>query len=152
MANLKNEYTTVNANLETAKQEVAQYAQQVETTKTALATASETYANALAKVEQAQAVYDATIDPEAQKEAQAALDQAKAELASAQQEVVKAQTQVTKAENGVTQAEANLNTLETNLANKNAEIAKIEAQLGDSDATYQETLKELEAVKRNTLT
>ena len=84
---------------------------------------------------------------EAQKEAQAALDQAKAELASAQQAVVNAQAQVTKAENGVTQAETNLNTLETNLANKNAEIAKVEAQLGDSDAAYQETLKELEAVK-----
>lgn len=84
---------------------------------------------------------------EAQKEAQAALEQAKAELASAQQAVVNAQAKVTEAENGVTQAEANLNTLETNLANKNAEIAKVEAQLGDSDAAYQETLKELEAVK-----
>ena len=84
---------------------------------------------------------------EAQKEAQAALEQAKAELASAQQEVVNAQAKVTEAENGVTQAQANLNTLETNLVNKNAEIAKVEAQLGDSDAAYQETLKELEAVK-----
>ena len=84
---------------------------------------------------------------EAQKEAQAALEQAKAELASARQEVVNAQAKVTEAENGVTQAQANLNTLETNLVNKNAEIAKVEAQLGDSDAAYQETLKELEAVK-----
>ena len=84
---------------------------------------------------------------EAQKEAQAALEQAKAELASAQQEVVNAQAKVTEAEEEVAYAEAKLNTLETNLTNKNAEIAKVEAQLGDSDVAYQETLKELEAVK-----
>ena len=84
---------------------------------------------------------------EAQKEAQAALEQAKAELASAQQAVVSAQAKVTEAEEEVAYAEAKLNTLETNLTNKNAEIAKVEAQLGDSDAAYQETLKELEAVK-----